>query len=106
MRFRKLVLVLGLTVVSIVAAAQSTMTDIQVLDYVKNGAEQGKSRQEMLAELAARGVTREQATLPLRSSNSRAKVCLIWFAAGFLLSCFWVLFGEDLWKKMIAALKE
>ena len=46
---------------SVVAAAQSTMTDIQVLDYVKNGVEQGKSRQQMLTELAARGVTREQA---------------------------------------------
>ena len=48
----------------------------------------------------------QPATLPLRASNSRAKVCLIWFAAGFLLSCFWVLFGQDLWKKMVAAMKE
>lgn len=61
MSFKKSVFVLAFAVLSIIAAAQSTMTDIQVLDYVKNGVEQGKSRQEMLAELAARGVTREQA---------------------------------------------
>ena len=48
----------------------------------------------------------QPASVPLRPSNSRSKVCLIWFAAGFFLSCFWVLFGEDLWKKMIVALKE
>lgn len=61
MSLKRCVLALALAAISLVAAAQSTMTDIQVLDYVKNGVEQGKSRQEMLAELAARGVTREQA---------------------------------------------
>ena len=48
----------------------------------------------------------QPATLPLRASNSRAKVCMIWFAIGFVLSCAWVLFGEDLWKKMRTALKD
>ena len=48
----------------------------------------------------------QPATLPLRASNSRAKVCIIWFAIGFILSCAWALFGEDLWKKMMVALKE
>ena len=61
MNLKRIVLVLAMAALSVVAAAQSTMTDIQVLDYVKNGVEQGKSRQEMLAELAARGVTKEQA---------------------------------------------
>ena len=48
----------------------------------------------------------QPATVPLRPSNSRAKVCEIWFAAGFILACLWVLFGEDLFKKMRQALKE
>jgi len=61
MSFKRCVLALAVAAISFVAAAQSTMTDIQVLDYVKNGVEQGKSRQQMLTELAARGVTREQA---------------------------------------------
>ena len=48
----------------------------------------------------------QPASVPLRSSNSRAKVCMIWFAVGLILSCGWVLFGEDLWKKMAVAMKE
>lgn len=36
----------------------------------------------------------QPATVPLRAANSRAKVCLIWFFVGFLLSCAWVAFGD------------
>ena len=46
--------VLGLS-----AAAQ--MTDDAVVSYVKEGMAAGKSQQEMISELARRGVTREQA---------------------------------------------
>lgn len=41
----------------------------------------------------------QPATVPLKSITSRAKICIIWFFVGFLLSCFWVAFGQDLWKK-------
>ena len=41
------------------AAAQ--MTDVQVLEYVKNGLAQGKSQNALIAELASRGVDRAQA---------------------------------------------
>ena len=61
MSLKRSVLVLVMAAFSVAVAAQSTMTDIQVLDYVKNGVEQGKSRQQLLTELAAKGVTREQA---------------------------------------------
>ena len=37
MNLKRIVLVLAMAALSVVAAAQSTMTDIQVLDYVKNG---------------------------------------------------------------------
>ena len=37
------------------------MTDIQVLDYLKAGLEQGKSQSQLITELAARGVDRAQA---------------------------------------------
>ncbi|MBR4772059.1 MAG: SLBB domain-containing protein [Bacteroidales bacterium] len=43
------------------AFAQSTMTDQQVLDYVKTGVKEGKSQDEMIADLALKGVDRAQA---------------------------------------------
>ncbi len=53
-------LTIGL-IVSLSAFAQGTMTDTQVLEYVKQATAQGKSRQELIAELSMRGVTRDQA---------------------------------------------
>ena len=41
--------------------AQSSMTDQQVLEYVKQGMSEGKAQRQMATELARRGVTREQA---------------------------------------------
>lgn len=47
---------------SITTMAQfSTMTDRQVLEYAEKGLKQGKSQEKIATELAARGVTREQA---------------------------------------------
>ena len=42
-------------------SAQSGMTDQQVLEYVKQGMEQGKDQRTIATELARRGVSREQA---------------------------------------------
>ena len=42
-------------------AQQGTMTDEQVLEYVKQGVSSGKNRDELVKELLIRGVTREQA---------------------------------------------
>ncbi len=42
--------------------AQSTMTDQQVLEYVKNAMAAGKSQNVIIKELAAKGVNRAQAT--------------------------------------------
>ena len=41
--------------------AYAQMTDQQVLNYVKDGIREGKEQKQMAAELARRGVTREQA---------------------------------------------
>ena len=41
--------------------AQSSMTDEQVLEYAQQGAAEGKSRDELISELALRGVNRAQA---------------------------------------------
>lgn len=38
----------------------------------------------------------QPATVPLRASNSRAKVCIVWFFVGFLLACVWVAFGDTI----------
>ena len=58
---KRMFLVAALVFGSVAAIAQSTMTDIQVLEYVKAGIEEGKSQGELLRELAARGVDRAQA---------------------------------------------
>lgn len=60
MKFSKILVVLSmLLAVSLPAHAQ--MTDAAVKDYVKAGLASGKSQQDIARELAARGVTREQA---------------------------------------------
>lgn len=41
--------------------AQSSMTDAQVIQYVQDGLAQGKSQQQLMTELMAKGVTQEQA---------------------------------------------
>ena len=58
---KKIFLLMAVLCTALVAIAQSTMTDIQVLEYVKAGIEQGKPQEQMLRELAARGVDRAQA---------------------------------------------
>lgn len=61
MNLKKLFLLAAVVCVTLTAVAQSTMTDIQVLEYVKSGIEQGKSQEVLIRELAARGVDRAQA---------------------------------------------
>ena len=63
MKLKRIAIVLLAAIVcsSNLAIAQNTMTDIQVLEYVKSGIEQGKSQEVMMRELAARGVDRAQA---------------------------------------------
>lgn len=51
----------GLSAFGSVLYAQSRMTDSQVLEYVKAGIADGKSQDEMLKELAVKGVDRAQA---------------------------------------------
>jgi protein involved in polysaccharide export with SLBB domain len=58
---KKIFLMVAVLCSALVAIAQSTMTDIQVLEYVKAGIEQGKTQNQLLRELAARGVDRAQA---------------------------------------------
>lgn len=48
----------------------------------------------------------QPATVPLKPSNSRSRVCIIFFFIGFLLSTCWAAFGEDLFKKAKEGLKE
>lgn len=46
---------------STTAMAQTGMTDAQVIQYVQEGLSQGKSQQQLMMELSAKGVTTEQA---------------------------------------------
>jgi len=58
---KRILLIAAFLCTAVLAIAQNTMTDVQVLDYVKAGIEQGKSQQVLLRELAARGVDKAQA---------------------------------------------
>ena len=60
MRLKIFFIALVLAVVA-PAGAYAQMTDQQVLNYVKDGIREGKEQKQMAAELARRGVTREQA---------------------------------------------
>jgi len=48
----------------------------------------------------------QPATQPQYPANSRKKVVLIWGFLGGVLSCAWVAFGRDLWKKIRQGVKE
>lgn len=61
MLFKRMILIGAMALCGVVAAAQGSMTDVQVLEYVKSGIAQGKSENTLIAELAARGVDRAQA---------------------------------------------
>ena len=58
--FRTFLLFLILGVFSPLMA--QSMSDSQVLEYVKDGIRQGKEQKQLASELARRGVTKEQAT--------------------------------------------
>lgn len=58
---KKIFVILTMAFMTVAAIAQSTMSDQQVLDYVKNGMASGKSQKVMMQELVARGVDRAQA---------------------------------------------
>ena len=60
MRKRILLLSVLLMFISLSVMAQS-MTDDEVMEYVKKATEQGVSQKQIIVELAAKGVTRAQA---------------------------------------------
>ena len=55
------IVLLFLVLMPCTATAQSTMTDQQVLDYVKSGMASGKKQNDIIKELALKGVDRAQA---------------------------------------------
>ena len=61
MRKGILLLSMLLMLISLPIMAQSTMTDDEVLNYVKDATTRGVSQKQIIADLAAKGVTREQA---------------------------------------------
>lgn len=61
MRSRILLLSVLLMFISLSVVAQTTMTDDEVMEYVKKATEQGVSQKQIIVDLAAKGVTRAQA---------------------------------------------
>ena len=56
-----------------------TMSDSQVLEYVKDGIRQGKEQKQLASELARKGVTKEQAMRVKQLSSERTeRVSLPW----------------------------
>ena len=60
-RFIYIIVVLFLFIMPCAVVAQSTMTDQQVLEYVKKGIASGKKQSDIVKELALKGVDRAQA---------------------------------------------
>ena len=60
MKFLRFLIVLNV-LLGISLSANAQMSDEAVKNYVKMGLDSGKSQQDIAKELAARGVTREQA---------------------------------------------
>ncbi len=93
---------------------QSVNSERQRLESEVQLAQQIYSQMAQQRELAKAKIQEDKpvyavmqpASVPLRASNSRAKVCIIFFFVGFLLSCAWVAFGEDFFKKTKEELKE
>lgn len=93
---------------------QSVSTARQRLQDEANLANQIYSQMAQQRELAKAKIQEmkpvyavvQPATVPLRPSNSRARVCMIFFFAGFFLACLWVAVGEDMVKKFRRSLKE
>lgn len=48
----------------------------------------------------------QPASVPLKPSNSRRNVLLIWTFLGFVFSCVWVLYGKEYWGKGKVLLNE
>ena len=93
---------------------QSVSTARQRLQDEANLANQIYSQMAQQRELAKAKIQEmkpvyavvQPATVPLRPSNSRARVCMIFFFAGFFLACLWVAVGEDMVKKFRRSLKD
>lgn len=61
MNFRRISMLAGVLFMSFSALAQTAMTDQQVLDYIQQGIQDGKSTSSIAAELSAQGVSQDQA---------------------------------------------
>ena len=59
-------LALSLLLLGFIPAFAQTMSDAQVLEYVKRAMQQGKGQQEIAVELLSQGVTEEQALLGVK----------------------------------------
>ena len=65
------------------AVAQSSMTDQQVLDYIRQGLSEGRQRQELTSELALKGVDRSQLDRVRRLYNAASKEAAASASAAF-----------------------
>ena len=93
---------------------QSVNSERQRLESEVNLANQIYSQMAQQRELAKAKIQEvkpvyavmQPATVPLRPSNSRSRVCIAFFFVGFLLSVVWVAFFKDLFKKAKEDLKK
>ena len=93
---------------------QSVNSERQRLESEVSLASQIYSQMSQQRELAKAKIQEDRpvyavmqpASVPLRASNSRAKVCIVFFMVGFILSVVWVAFGEDFLKKTRKELEE
>lgn len=90
----------GLTLHSVISEGTRLANELNIASQVY-------SQAKLQAEAARGKVIDEKpvfaiiqpASVPLKPSNSRMKVLLIWTFLGFVLSCVWVLYGKEYWGK-------
>ncbi len=70
---RVFTLLLMVSMLAVPAFAQQSMSDRQVMEYVELGMQQGKSQQQIITELARKGVTKVQAERVKRLYSQRKK---------------------------------
>lgn len=91
---------------SVNSERQRLETEVQLASQIYSQmAQQRELAKAKIQEVKPVYAVMQPASVPLKASNSRAKVCIIYFFVGFFLACAWVAFGEDFFKKTKEELK-
>ena len=97
----------GLILNAVISEGSRLANEVQIASqlYQQMKAQAEMARGKVIDEKPVFAII-QPASVPLRAANSRAKVLIIWTFIGFALSCAWVLYGKEYWKKGKTMLNE